>query len=93
MAGKFDDTLIVLMGCHGLRTRTTGQAFLNKGASAFVGWSERVSASHTDAATQYFLEQLFVEGRALDEAITQTMVEIGPDPAYGAELQALVVKE
>ena len=93
MLGEFDGTLIVMMGCHGMLSDVVGQAFLDRGASAFVGWDEAVSASHTDAATQYLLEQLFIEGRALDEAVARTRAEIGPDPAYGAELQALVVKE
>ena len=93
MQGSFDDTLVIMMGCSGLRTRVTAQAFLDKGARAVVGWNEDVSAGHTDAATQRLLEQLFVEGLPVSKAIAQTMAEVGADPAYGAELQVLFAAE
>jgi hypothetical protein len=93
MQGRFDHTLIIMMGCSGLRTRVTAQAFLEKGARAVVGWDEDVSASHTDTATQRLLEQLFVESLPVNRAIAQTMAEVGPDPAYGAKLQVLFAAE
>ncbi|MCJ7511220.1 MAG: hypothetical protein MUP14_10115 [Dehalococcoidia bacterium] len=89
MRGSFDKTLIVLMGCDGLRSPRTGQAFLDKGASAFVGWSESVSASHSDAATLRLLEKLLVNGLPLADAVAQTAAEVGRDPSYGAELRVL----
>ena len=87
MRGRFDDTLIVMMGCDGLRSRLTAQAFLDKGAQAFVSWSQPVSASHTDAATQRLLEKLLLEGLPTADAVAQTAAEVGPDPSFGAELR------
>jgi hypothetical protein len=89
MRGSFDKTLIVLMGCDGLRSPRTGQAFLDKGASAFVGWSESVSASHSDAAALRLLEKSVIEGLPVADAVAQTAAELGPDPSYGAELRVL----
>ena len=89
MEGRFNDTLIVMMGCDGLRSQRTGQAFLDKGAQAFVSWTQPVSASHTDAATQRLLERLLIEGQPTSEAVTQTAAEVGPDPAYEGELRVL----
>ena len=89
MRGEFDDTLIVMMGCDGFRSQTMAQAFLDKGASAFVSWSLPVSASHTDAATQRLLEKLLIEGLTVGDAVDQTAAEVGPDPAYRAELRVL----
>jgi len=89
MRGRFDKTLIVMMGCDGLRSQRTAQAFLDKGASAFVSWSRSVSASHTDAATQRLLEKLLIEGLPVGDAVSQTAAEVGPDPSYGAELRVL----
>jgi hypothetical protein len=54
-----------------------------------VSWSRRVSASHTDAATQRLLEKLLVDGLPVGEAVAQTAAEVGPDPLYGAELRVL----
>lgn len=89
MEGKFDDTLIVMMGCDGLRSQTTAQAFLDKGAQAFVSWTQPVSASHTDTATQQLLERLLVEGLPTAEAVSRTAADVGPDPAYEGELRVL----
>jgi len=86
MKGKFDDTTIILMGCDGLRSQETADAFLERGAGAFVSWTRRVSAAHTDAATERLLQHLLSDGVTIQEAVTRTMAEVGPDPAYGSTL-------
>ncbi|KPK47947.1 MAG: hypothetical protein AMJ77_01340 [Dehalococcoidia bacterium SM23_28_2] len=90
MRDSFDDTLIVMMGCDGLRSERTAQAFLDKGASAFVSWTRSVSASHSDAGTLLLLEKLLVEELPVADAVDQTAAEMGPDPLYGARLRALL---
>ena len=87
MEGRFQDTLIVAMGCDGLRSERPAQEFLDKGAKAFVSWNRSVSAGHTDAAPQRLLEKLLIEGLTVEDAVAQTAAEVGPDPAYGAELR------
>jgi len=89
MRGRFDKTLVIMMGCDGLKSPLTAQNFLAKGASAFVSWSKPVSASHTDAATLRLLEKLLVGAVPIADAVAQTAAEVGPDPTYGAELRIL----
>ena len=89
MNGKFDDTIIVMMGCDGLATQQTAQAFLDKGVRAFVSWSRPVSATHTDSSTQVLLENLLQGGLSVGDAVTQTATEVGADPWFGAELRIL----
>jgi len=79
-----------MMGCDGLKTNRTAQAFLNKGAEAFVSWTRKVSASHADAATLSLLQKLIIDGLTVEEAVVQTAAETGPDPWYGAELRILL---
>ena len=93
MEGRFNDTLIVMMGCDGLRSQRTAQAFLDKGAQAFVSWTQPVSASHTDAATQRLLERVLIEGQPTSEAVSRTAAELGPDPAYEGELRVLQAED
>ena len=85
--GRFDDTLVIMMGCDGLRSNLTARAFLEKGARAFVSWSQPISADHTDAATLRLLEHLLIEGHDVADAVPRTAAEVGPDPAYGGELR------
>ena len=89
MRGDFDGATIVMMGCDGLRSRDTAEAFLERGAGAFVSWSDQVSAAHTDAATERLLERLLLDGLTVAEAVRETAAEVGPDPVYNAELRVL----
>ena len=86
--GKFDDATVILMGCDGLRSYETGRSFVQRGAKAVVGWTGAVSASHTDAATERLLQHLVIDALSVQEAVTQTMVDVGPDPSYGSKLLA-----
>lgn len=86
MEGAFDKATIILMGCDGLKSVETADAFLEKGAEAFVSWSGPVSATHTDAATERLLHHLLIDGLTLEEAVAQTAAEVGPDPSHGSTL-------
>lgn len=89
MTGRFNHTAIVMMGCEGLRDRTTAQAFLDRGASEFVSWSQPVSSVHTDRATERLLELYLKEHRGWADAVKETAAEVGPDPYFGGELRLL----
>jgi hypothetical protein len=89
MTGNFNHAIVVAMGCDGLRSDTTAQAFLDKGASAFVSWTKPVSGAHTDEATAKFLQHLLIDGKSVQDAVQQTANEVGPDPTYQGELRVL----
>ncbi len=89
MRGDFGGALIVMMGCDGLRSQRTAEAFLDRGASAFVSWSKPISASHTDTATTILLQRLLIDDLPVEEAVSQTAAEVGPDPVYEGELRIL----
>ena len=86
MAGRFDDTTIIMMGCDGLTTDRTAEAFVQKGAEVVIGWNGDVSAVHTDRATERLLQHLLVEEYTAREAVARTMAEVGPDPDYDTVL-------
>lgn len=89
MRGDFGGALVVMMGCDGLRSQRTAEAFLDRGASAFVSWTKPISASHTDTATEALLQRLLVDNLPVEDAVAQTAAEIGPDPVYEGELRVL----
>jgi hypothetical protein len=86
-SGRFDGTLVIMMGCDGLATEGLAQAFLDRGAGAFVGWTDDVTANHTDEATVDLLANLLVHRFDVEEAVTRTAASVGPDRTFGAELQ------
>ncbi len=90
MIGHFNKTVVILMGCDGLKETRTAQAFLNRGAEAVVGWTDDVSNTHTDATTLDLLKQFLLNGLTINDAVEQTKSEAGPDPFTNAELQIVV---
>ena len=92
MTGNFNHAIVVAMGCDGLRSNTTAQAFLDKGASAFVSWTKPVSGPHTDQATAKFLQHLLIDKESVQDAVQQTANEVGPDPPIlNGELRVLTL--
>jgi hypothetical protein len=85
MKGSFDDTLVLLMGCTGIK-KCAATAFLDKGARACVGWDGLVSAGHTDKATLQLLKHLVAEKQTIIDAVTGTMKEVGQEPEYKSTL-------
>jgi len=88
MKGRFHNTLVIAMGCDGLSSQRTAEAFLNKGAGTFVGWDELVTADHTDASIERFVQHVVGDGLTPQAAVSRTMEELGPDPAYNSFLRA-----
>jgi len=84
--GKFQGTTIILMGCDGLKSDAMAEAFVQKGAKAVVAWDGLVSPQHTDAAIERLLQHVLKDGLPLQEAVAQTMAEVGPDPSYDSVL-------
>jgi len=87
MNGRFSETIVIAMGCDTLKFSDMAKAFIKKGAKAYIGWNGPVSASHTDQATVKFLKHLTIEKQTIEQAMTETMKEVGPDPESGSTLQ------
>jgi len=92
--GKFNDAVIIMMGCNGipylgshLRYIGMAKAFIDKGAKVYIGWSGPVLGSHSDAATMCLLHKLLVEKQWVRRAVEETMREVGLDPMYRSQLQ------
>jgi len=86
MNGKFDNTSIIMMGCNGLTYDCLAKAFIEKRAKVYISWSDSISASHTDTGTTQLLKHLITEKQTIEQAVENTMKEVGPDPAYNSLL-------
>ena len=87
MEGQFDDTVIIITGCSCLALEDLAQAFINKGASAYLAWDHTVNLDYVDDAAVVLIKNLFYEGLTIDQAVAETMEENGPDPDWGAVLK------
>ena len=83
MDGKFEDTVIILMSCNGLKQdyNKTAKAFKEKGVKAFISWDGWILPRDNDNSIELLLKYLIVEnwtiGKAVDEIPTKSS-EFGP---------------
>lgn len=86
MSGHFHNTIVILMGCDGLEKNDMAKAFIEKGARLFISWDGPVMPDHTDKTTKHMLLNLVAKNQTIQNAVTETMIEVGPDPTYGSLL-------
>jgi hypothetical protein len=86
LSRNFNNTIIIAMGCDGLKYTSMAEAFIEKGAKVYIGWNGAVSAHHTDMATERLLRKLIKEKLTIKEAVKETMKEVGPDKIYNSTL-------
>jgi hypothetical protein len=83
---NYPGTIIILSGCFGLYSEALPKAFLDRGASAILGWDGLVGIDYVDKATLSLLRALCLEKLSIKEAVDEVMQEIGPDPTHGSRL-------
>ena len=87
MSGTFRSSSIVMFeGCSSLADTRLAEAFIKRGAGAFVGWEGGATLYHADLVSVRVIEKLLVEKEALGRSVTEIMEEVGPDPVTGASL-------
>jgi hypothetical protein len=85
MNGVFPSTIIIMMGCTGLINSEMAQAFVAKGAEAYVSWEQVVLAWRTDGATVALLQSL-VLGKPMGLAVATATDHVPRDPLYNSQL-------
>ena len=86
MKGEFQNTTVVMMGCEGLKNTKMAEAFIEKEAKVYVGWTRSISASYTDQATACLMQHLVAEKQSIEQAINSTIEDVGPDQMYSSQL-------
>ena len=87
MKGEFDNTVIIMMGCAGHHIDDMAAAFVQKGASTYLGWSATVVLDYVDTAAPNLVANLCTKKLTVEQATAETMAEVGHDPYYNARLK------
>jgi len=87
LSRRFNDTIIIAMGCDGLKYTTMAEAFIEKGAKAYIGWNGSVIASHTDQAATCLIRHLITDRQTIEDSVANAMLEVGPDPIDASVLE------
>lgn len=74
LTDRFPKSIVIAMGCNTLNATCTetAEAFIRKGAIAYVGWTGLVATPHTDAETIKLLHGFLNESKTLDQAVRAT---------------------
>jgi hypothetical protein len=98
--GNFDHTIVLAMGCESYEYDDLPQAFIAKGASMYVGWSNVVTLEYADSVTLDLLNNLCSDNTTLAQGISRTITDLGRDPyfdsflrCYPAESENMTINE
>jgi hypothetical protein len=85
--GNFDNTFILSMGCESYRHDDLQKAFLAKGASVYIGWSDVVTLEHVDKVTLALLKAYCSGNMTIRQGIESVTAGLGVDPYFGSYLK------
>lgn len=82
------NSVVILSGCSGLSPYNTdmAEAFIGKGARAYLGWDGSVDLDYVDRASLAFIEAFCQGDCTLAEAVDEAMHKVGEDPRWGSRL-------
>jgi len=87
MMGNFHDTVVIVGGCACLYNEDLAQAFVSRGASAYLAWNSTVEMDYVDETTISLIKNLCSKKLTVNEAVDLTMATNGRDPKHGALLE------
>jgi hypothetical protein len=85
MQGRFPDSIVIMMGCTGLKDSDMAQAFVSKGARVYVSWDNSVTVDRSDNTVVALLRSL-AQGQTMAHAVSAAMDEVGPDLIHNSKL-------
>jgi len=87
LRGRFDHTVIIMMGCASLVKEDLAEAFIRKGADCYFGFDDELGIQYSQAITLALTSSLIEDKLAYAEAAALTSRNLGCDPETGAGLQ------
>jgi len=87
MEGRLPGTVVIVAGCSILGRTDLAEALIARGASVVISWDRSVGLAHVDEATAVLVQHLLNDRMTVERAVVATIVEVGPDPEYGASLR------
>jgi len=85
--GTFNNTFILSMGCESYRHDDLQQAFIAKGASTYIGWSDIVTLEHVDKVTLALLQDFCTGNMTIQQGVENVTAGYGVDPYFGSFLK------
>jgi hypothetical protein len=74
LQGRFPNSIVIAMGCQSLKPgcEQLAQAFIDKGAKAYIGWSDIILPQDTDTETMRLISMLMDDNMTIGDAVRGT---------------------
>lgn len=84
LEGVLPKSIVIAMGCWSLKPECEqmAEAFIKKGATVYIGWTEKVDVRHTDNETVRLLRMLLEHNKTVEQAVN----DIHWDWRYSSEM-------
>ncbi|MEM4000570.1 MAG: hypothetical protein QXW86_07310 [Saccharolobus sp.] len=89
--GKFPNSIVVVLSCYSMWDQVLASAFIEKGASAFIGIDHKADINYLDKVGLE-LVKLLSQKIDVEEAVSRVLEDIGPDPTTGAKILSYTKK-
>jgi len=86
MKDRFRGSVVMVMGCDGMKATDLAQAFIDNGARMYISWDGPVTLEHTDRAFRRILVALVEEGVEVEDVVSLAREEVGRDPDYNSSI-------
>jgi len=87
MKGKFNNAVVIIDGCSGLYEQDLANAFIAKGATAYLAYNGSVDLDYADGTTLSLINNLCSDNATVAKTVDLTIIEDGSDPESNATLQ------
>ncbi len=75
MFGNFPGSTIILGGCDTQEESLLANSLLSRGATEIIGWNGLITARDNDTIILELVEEVLINGVAMDEAVELVMIE------------------
>ncbi|MEM2149890.1 MAG: hypothetical protein QXO46_08490 [Nitrososphaerota archaeon] len=89
--GKFPNSIVVVLSCYSMWDQVLASAFIERGASAFIGIDHKADINYLDKVGLE-LVKLLSQKIDVEEAVSRVLEDIGPDPTTGAKILSYTKK-
>ncbi|MCP8318508.1 MAG: hypothetical protein L6N95_01605, partial [Candidatus Methylarchaceae archaeon HK01B] len=66
------DSFVIVDSCYGLNSNSMAEAFIENGASVYIGWDSGVYSDYSDSATLMLLDNLLSD-MTVEDAVSNTI--------------------
>jgi len=84
--GEFPQSVILIGGCESVRTQDLARSFIERGASAIIGWDRTINSMENDRVMLALLEEILINKTNLRDSIISVMEEFGPNLEFHSQL-------